>query len=285
MNDGITALMPLLAPIVERLAEIDGIAAIALGGSHACGTADEHSDIDLALYYDPARPFAIEELNRAAANLDDRHLDCLVTNFGEWGPGVNGGGWLIVRGRHVDLLYRDLSRVREALVECREGRPSSIYQLGHPLGFPNQIYAAEVDCCRPLHDPANLLAELKRLTTPYPEPLRLALIKKHLFDARFEVGVADKPAARGDTLMVAACAARTVGFLTLVLYALNRRYFINEKGAMRALTTMPLTPPNFSAQASEVLGALGDQPDALARSLARLIKLIDAVAELAASAA
>jgi hypothetical protein len=39
MSDQITALMPPPAPIVEQLAMFDGIAAIALGGSDARGTA------------------------------------------------------------------------------------------------------------------------------------------------------------------------------------------------------------------------------------------------------
>lgn len=67
-----------------------GVAAIVLGGSYARGTADRHSDIDLGLYYDSDRPFRVAELRSVARELDDRHLDALVTDFG--GPGVNGGG-------------------------------------------------------------------------------------------------------------------------------------------------------------------------------------------------
>jgi hypothetical protein len=39
--------------VAARLASVDGIRAVALGGSRARGTAREDSDIDLALYYDP----------------------------------------------------------------------------------------------------------------------------------------------------------------------------------------------------------------------------------------
>jgi hypothetical protein len=50
---------------------------------------DEHSGIDLALYYDPARSFSIEALNRVAADLDDRHLECLLASE-VLRPEVNG---------------------------------------------------------------------------------------------------------------------------------------------------------------------------------------------------
>ena len=60
------------------------------------------SDVDLGLYYCPGVPPNIEGLRRLAKELDDRHLPDLVTEIGEWGPWINGGGWLRVAGRPVD---------------------------------------------------------------------------------------------------------------------------------------------------------------------------------------
>jgi predicted nucleotidyltransferase len=101
--------------VAQRVARVRGVAAIVLGGSHARGTADRHSDIDLGLYYDSCRPFRVADLKRAAAELDDRHLPGLVTDFGQCGPGVNGGGWLLVAGRHLDFLYRELKAVADRI--------------------------------------------------------------------------------------------------------------------------------------------------------------------------
>jgi predicted nucleotidyltransferase len=98
--------------VVARLERISGIVAIVLGGSHARGTARPDSDVDIGLYYEPDSPFSIDDLTSAARDLNDRHADNLMTQFGDWGPGVNGGGWLEIEGRKVDLLYRDLRRVR-----------------------------------------------------------------------------------------------------------------------------------------------------------------------------
>src|SRR5690242_14383563 len=82
--------------VVARLGSLNGIRAIALGGSRARGTARKDSDVDLALYYDPGAPFKIHELDAAASELDDRHRGGVMTPLGEWGAGVNGGGWLVI---------------------------------------------------------------------------------------------------------------------------------------------------------------------------------------------
>jgi hypothetical protein len=80
----------------------------------------------------------------------------------------------MVGGLHLDFLYCDLGTVAGAIKECRRGKPKSVYQLGHPLGFHNQIYAGEVACCQPLFDPHGAVEELKNLVRNYPAALRRA---------------------------------------------------------------------------------------------------------------
>src|SRR5271156_3791040 len=118
----------ILAQVVARVSKIEGIRAIVLGGSRARGTADERSDIDLGIYYDATHPFSTAALGAAAKDLDDRHSDNPVTSSGEGGPGVNGGGWLEIRGNHVALLCREIGGAREAIDDCIAGRPHCIYQ-------------------------------------------------------------------------------------------------------------------------------------------------------------
>jgi predicted nucleotidyltransferase len=256
--------------VVERAARVRGVQAIVLGGSRARGTADQHSDFDLGIYYDPRRPFRIADLERAAKELDDEHRSGLMTPFGAWGPGVDGGGWLVIDGHHVDFLYRDLGVVRRAIEDCRAGRPGSIYQLGHPLGFHNQIHAGEISVCRTLHDPHGTVRALKRRIAKYPARLRRAIVAKHMFDAAFEMAIAGKPAMRGDTMYVAGCLFRAAGFMTLVVYALNRRWWLNEKGALAETRSFPIVPPRFQPTISAALAEVGRQPRAMTRSIARM---------------
>src|SRR5581483_3620424 len=240
---------------------VQGIEAIALGGSWVRGIARPDSDVDIALYYEPDAAFSPEELDTAASELDDRHAQRLVTSFGDWGEGVNGGGWLVIDGRQVDFLYRNLARVREVIGLCGDGKPGAVYQLGHPLGFQTQIYVGEIFFCRPLHDPGDELARLKRLCAQYPAAMRRALIEKHLFDARFEISIAAGP-------------------MTLVLYALNRRYYVNEKGAFAESRGFAIKPTGFHDAVEAVLARLGGAPDELAASAAAMGSAFASLEEL-----
>jgi hypothetical protein len=253
--------------VAARLAPIVGIKAVALGGSRARGTAREDSDIDLGLYYDPGAPFAIKELDAAAYELDERHASGLVTPLGAWGPGVNGAGWLTIGGRRVDLLYRDLWRVRAVIEQCLRGEIGAVYQLGHPLGFQNQIYAGELHVCRTLYDPAAELAALKQLVEVYPPRMRRALVDKHLFDAQFEIEIAAGPAGRGDVVYVSQSLTQAAGFMVLVLHALNERFFLNEKNAFVESGSFALRPLNFHSEVERLLRRPGNSAAALTRSI------------------
>ena len=252
--------------VAARLAAIEGVWAVALGGSRARGTARDDSDIDLGLYYDPTAPFPIEQLDAAARELDDRHTAGLVTTRGAWGAAVNGGGWLLISGHHVDILYRDIRHVREVVERCVRGEIDAVYQLGHPIGFQNQIFAGETHFCRPLYDPAGELATLKKLVEAYPPRMRRALIDKHLFDAQFEIEIAVGPAGRGDIAYVSQCLARATGFMVLVLHALNQRFFLNEKNAFIESAGFALRPNNFHRAVERILASIGNSQDGLTRS-------------------
>jgi predicted nucleotidyltransferase len=273
----------ILTRVVARVSKIEGVLAIVLGGSRARGTADERSDIDLGIYYDGKNPFSISALGAAAKELDDRHSDNLVTSFGEWGPAVNGGGWLEIRGNHVDFLYREIGAVRDAIEDCIAGRLRSIYQLGHPLGFHIQIYAGEVHVCRSLYDSSGTVARLKSLVSIYPEKLRTTAVTKHLFDAEFEISIAAKPAERADVMYVAGCLFRAAGFMTLVLYALNRKFFLNEKGAMAESRGLAIKPARFHDAVASVLGSIGTTPAEMSASVDLFQSLVAELRQLATS--
>src|SRR5688572_23778166 len=129
----------LLARVVEALRPVNGLSALVLGGSRGRGTAGPTSDYDIGLYYEPDAPLDIEALRSAIAPLVD-DPSSTVTSIGEWGPWINGGGWLTIGGVEVDLLYRDLSRVRAAIADARQGHFSMSYQVGHPHGFCSTIW-------------------------------------------------------------------------------------------------------------------------------------------------
>jgi predicted nucleotidyltransferase len=139
--------------ISRELECIPGIIGVVLGGSRARGTHNETSDLDIGIYYDESEGFDIAQINAVAKELDDEHRQDIVTSLGEWGPWVNGGGWLVVQGYHVDFIFRDIKRVSQVIEDCLEGKVSSHYQAGHPHAYLNVMYMGEISICKILVDP------------------------------------------------------------------------------------------------------------------------------------
>ena len=270
----------LVGRIVEELAQVPGIAAVAMGGSRARGQWDSHSDVDLGLYYDPARPPAIPRLRSLARRLEGRRTTPAVTALGGWGPWIDGGAWLEIEGRRVDWIYRDLSRVQRAISDARRGRISSHYQPGHPHAFHSYIYAGEAHYARILHDPRTRLAALQRRTRPYPSPLRDSICRSFLWQARFALETAGKSARRGDVLHVAGSLFQSAACLVQVLFAANRRYFVNEKGSLAATDALPLRPFRFRHRVERILSEPGNRPSELEPRLDQIAALVREVEAL-----
>jgi hypothetical protein len=266
------ALDPIVRPLISALIDVPGVAAIALGGSRARGTAAATSDYDIGLYYrEGAEPRAVD-IREATRGLIDNPERATITEVGDWGRWIVGGAWLRVGGMKVDLLYRCTDAVRRVVCDCRVGRVTMDYQPGHPHGFSSAIWMGEVALCRPLHDPERLLANLKAKTAPYPEPLRETLVRRFQWEAQFSIENAEAALGREDDTYVAGCAFRALSCVAQALFALNRRYLINEKGAIGEASGLPITISRLTDRASEVWRAIGRQALAEAIDALRVIE-------------
>jgi predicted nucleotidyltransferase len=262
----------LLRRLVVALSAVPGVAAIALGGSRARGTATAASDYDIGLYYRANRPIDVAALRKVAAALDDRGDEASVTPIGGWGPWIDGGGWLLIGGVHVDLLYRDIDRVMAAIDDAHAGKVERFYQPGHPHAFLPTIYMGEAAYACLLHDPAGALANLQRRTTPYPAALAKALRERFEWEAEFALANARKSLDRGDVSYLAGCAFRAVACLCQTLFALNGVYLLNEKGAVAAVDGFALKPADFARRVAGMFADLGS--GAYTATLDRLDALI-----------
>ncbi|MFE9426760.1 nucleotidyltransferase domain-containing protein [Kitasatospora sp. NPDC006697] len=132
-----------LTAVTGRLAALPAVEAVALGGSRAQGTHAPDSDWDLAVYY--RGPFDPGDL-RAVGWAGE------VCELGAWGGGVfNGGAWLTIDGRRVDVHYRDLAVVEHELAEAGQGRFHWEPLLFHLAGIPSYLLLAELAVNRVLH--------------------------------------------------------------------------------------------------------------------------------------
>lgn len=247
----------LLTRLTSALAEVPGVQAIVLGGSRARGSAHPASDHDIGLYFQAASPLDTDRLLSIATAVADDPIATNVTSVGEWGPWIVGGAWLSVKGHKVDLLYRNADAVGEVMNACRAGVITMNYQPGHPHGFCSANWMGEIAYCQPLHDPHHLIARLKSIARPYPRALRDALILRFQWEILFGIENAELAIARGEQTHIAGCAYRSLACIAQVLYALNERYLINEKGALLEAARLPLTIPHLVEQAEEVWRLIG----------------------------
>src|SRR5262245_13982300 len=247
--------------------------AVVLGGSHARGRSQPGSDIDLGLIYSEAVPFSIESVRELAGAVNDTPGP-VVTDFYGWGPWVNGGAWLTIGGQRVDLLYRSLEHVERVIADAEAGRYEVHYLQQPPFGFFSATYLGEVAVCVPLFDPEARLDGLKRRVADYPEVLRRAVVRDYLFMAEFTLAAfAPKVAARADTYGTAACLTRGVNELVQALFALNRRYPLNDKTALAEVAEFERAPREFGPRVQQALAKLGTSP-------ADLVAAVEGVAQL-----
>ena len=143
--------------VADTLAALPAVQAVSLGGSRAQGGARPDSDWDFGIYYrGDFDPQALRELGWAGE----------VSDIGGWGGGVfNGGAWLSIDGRKVDVHYRDLDVVETQVERAERGEFDIEPLMFHLAGIPTYLLVAELVLGRTLR------GELPTVET-YPGPLR-----------------------------------------------------------------------------------------------------------------
>lgn len=236
----------------DRLAALPAVRAVALGGSRAQGTERPDSDWDLAVYYrgdfDPADLRAVG-------------WEGEVSEIGGWGGGVfNGGAWLTIDGRRVDVHYRDLDVVEREWAEAEEGRFRVEPLLFHLAGIPTYLIVAELAVNRVLR------GDLPR-PVAYPDRLRASAATRwrdtaHLTLAYTEAGHA--PAGRlTETAGALATAAAQMGHSVL---AARGEWVTNEK---RLLERAGLRG------ADRIVASLTASPESALRAVEEMRELFD----------
>ena len=277
----------LLEKVAQAFAPVGGVRAVVLGGSRGRGTHHAGSDYDIGLFYQGDLDTAALESVARSLSGPSRSYKAeepgapLMTKIGGWGAWVNGGGWLTIDGEAVDILYRDAERVERVIAECREGRFECAYHYGHPHAFVSTIYAGEVATCRPLDDPHGFVAKCKAALAPYPEALRAATIARFADEARFFLAVAQKAAAKGDVTFVTGCAFRAASCVLQVLFALNRQWLINEKGALALAAKFEHAPKDLQFEMEGAFAQLAMGPQGMLAALREIAALADETMALA----
>ncbi len=278
--------LELAQTVSQRLSEIDGVIAVVLGGSRARGNARPNSDIDLAMYYHPEKSLDINHLRALADELEDAdpalklYNDRGPTELGGWGPFINGGAWLEIQGQRMDWLYSNISQVQQAISDAVAGKSVLYHQPGHPHGFHTHMFAAQVHFAKVLHDPTGAFTMMKEQVQGYPPKLQSFLIQDFNWQVDVALASAKKSASRGETYYLAGALFEAAACLVQMLFALNKQFFLNEKGSVDLVETFALKPERFALRVHTMLGSLGTTSPELEERLEGFYKLAEETKEL-----
>jgi hypothetical protein len=118
---------------------------------------------------------------------------------------------------------------------------------------------------------------LKGKVTPYPDALQKAIFSSFAWEIDFSVGIAKKSIERADVNYAAGSCFRAVMCMLQVLFALNKEYWMNEKGAVNITDRFAIKPVNFRDRVAEIYRLLDASPEAIERSVALLRELSEEV--------
>ncbi|WP_210508538.1 nucleotidyltransferase domain-containing protein [Naasia sp. SYSU D00057] len=240
---------PFLTEVTDALASLPSVEAVALGGSRARGTHRPDSDWDVGIYYRGA--FDPEHLRRLG-------WPGTVSDLGGWGGGVfNGGAWLMVGERRVDVHYRDLDVVEAELARAERGEFGIEPLMFHLAGIPTYLVVGELAGNRVLHG---------SLPSPgYPEALRRSAPAVWADRAALHLSYAESGAARHGRLTQCAglMAVAAVEYAHAVLAA-RGEWTTNEKDL--------LDRAGLRA-ADGILASLHSEPSSLLAAVAEMREL------------
>ncbi|MEV5428765.1 nucleotidyltransferase domain-containing protein [Streptomyces sp. NPDC052701] len=228
----------------DRLASLPAVEAVTLGGSRAQGTERPDSDWDLAIYY--RGDFDPDDLRAVGWEGE-------VCGIGDWGGGVfNGGAWLTVEGRRVDVHYRDLDVVEHEWAEAEEGRFRVEPLLFHLAGIPSYLVVAELAVDK-------VLRGTLRQPTAYPPALRGTAPGRWHGTAAATLAYAKAGhAPRGALTQVAGAIAVATAQTAHAVLAARGAWVTNEKGLVERAGL---------AGVDRITGSLTPDPDVLTRGV------------------
>ncbi len=244
--DGITE------QLSSKLWAVNGVEAIVLSGAHAKGNTTDDSALDLALLYRDANGIDAEKVRDIASEINDT-LDSIVVEVGGWGPWINGGAKLVVDGQPVDVHYRSIDAYERVIEQAQIGVAEHDWLQRPPYGFPSVAYLGEIEMCKILLDPRDVVSDLRELVRPYPEALKTNLINGFLWGAEHTIESARLPAARNDAYAAMGGITRAVAMITFAVFALNEHYYTDDRGALDLTSSFAVAPKHFTSRMHDAL--------------------------------
>jgi hypothetical protein len=254
----------ILQQIVTAIADLPGVAAIALGGSTAAGLADEASDLDVYVYYHQPLAVAADRAVRLRLLADEGTLKMGIPTFGL-------EDHLYVQHKLIELVYLDLDRLS---AEVKQAYGQGLSSEGYTTALLYILVRSPI-----LHDATGEVTALSaQLRAGYPEPTRARLLREHPQLLRYYLELLRISQGRDDLLFVQHMRYSVQTIFFNLLFALNRLYHPGGKRLLKHAQRCIIQPADLAERWNDISrlpaddGALADRLEELIDDLFRLIE-------------
>ena len=236
--------------IFKRLAQIDCVEAIALGGSRAGKVYDEKSDYDVYVYV--TAPIK-EEMRRQILSEYCSFME-IGNHYWEYEDNC-----ILNSGIDIDILYRDLDQfckdIERVVVQCQASNSYTTCMWHNLIN------------CRILYDRnGKLKAAQEKYDIPYPQDLKKAIIERQLklMDSALPAykGQIEKALRRNDLVSINHRVTEFLASYFDLLFALNEKTHPGEKRLIELCkSSCPILPENFEENIRVLLSHLYSDND------------------------
>lgn len=244
--------LPLLKPLAL------GRYAVSIGGSHGKGTHDGRSDVDFRIFCD--------DVLGAPKHWETDEWKAFDSAVHSW------------RARGIDIDYCWIRTIKdiEAQMDAWLGGNLS----PEPLVWAIWGYHLLTDIQNQMviDDPSGIISAWKKKLASYPQPLKKAILRKHLDSLRYwrnDYHYLSK-VQRKDAVFLAGLTSKLVHDLVQIIFALNETYYIGDGNNLSYMERFAIKPADFSARVGACLYPVQGE-DAFQIQHERLCRLIDDV--------
>lgn len=233
---------PIIARISAALRALDGTKpVIGLGGAHAKGQADEHSDIDFYVFAS-----GLPAAQRLSEDLASRLPEAAA--FKTWSGAFEAGVDFDFAGQVVEVWFRDTGQVRAAVDRALSGSIEREDRVWTPNGFYSSTVLSDLRSMRVLYCEDSAFAALLETIRHYPEAMRRTAFDAGLAPLRFWRGNMHLATAiaRVDSYYLESICHQVRNGLIQSAFAVNRTYFGGDKKMRLSLQKLAALPERFT---------------------------------------
>ena len=222
----------MLKNLIFRLSEIECISGIVLGGSRGIGVASKHSDYDIALYLDSNKRISNELL------LKHIPVEAKLTVH----PALISG---YIGVHKFELFQKSLPKVEQEIENNRQGKFQWFVSPLLPFGDLSYRQVSHLVNSEILWERNNQLQHTIEKVTPLPRLFIKSVINHFTKSINNNLIHLDKINKHDDQYHFISLVGSTLFCYINILYVINNRYPIIEKGNWMAATKLEYSPPKL----------------------------------------